>query len=203
MIFPNILRGLRGDTNTVDDGAVVPRLAHAVAVHISHAHVGDHLRWRHGDDFGICHRVDAVRRHPVVQPHGVRAGRESLGKGVFALLRSHQFGKTCAIHRAFVRQFLGQRDRLAVLVQRHQHRHVFFSTTYAQMHAIGLPHEHVGHVIFTRHNLVTDASPAGFLTRDDFDTVLLVDTQNRRHHDAGAVSQRNETDFDLGFLWRI
>ena len=144
-----------------------------------------------------------VRRHPVVQPHGVRAGRESLGKGVFALLRSHQFAKTCAVHRAFVGQFFRQSDGLPVLVQRHQHRHVFFSAANTQMHAVSLTHQHVGEVVFTTGQLVAHAGPAGFFGGDDFDAVFFVDAQHRRHHDAGAVSQRNETDFDFGFLWCI
>jgi hypothetical protein len=60
MVLPDVLRGGRGDADAVDDGAVVPGLADAEAVHVAHAHVGHHLRRRHGDDLGVLHRVDAA-----------------------------------------------------------------------------------------------------------------------------------------------
>jgi hypothetical protein len=47
------------------------------------------LRRRHGDDFGVLLGIDAVRRHPVVQSHGVRASGEGLCKGVLALFVFH------------------------------------------------------------------------------------------------------------------
>jgi len=36
------------ETDLVVDSACTPRLAHAVAIHIADAHIGHHLRRRHG-----------------------------------------------------------------------------------------------------------------------------------------------------------
>ena len=46
MILPDLLGGDGGEADAVGDGARVPRLAHAEAVHLADLHVGDHLRRR-------------------------------------------------------------------------------------------------------------------------------------------------------------
>jgi hypothetical protein len=96
VVFPDVLRGDSGDADAVDDRAMAPGLADAVAVHIAHPHVGHHLRWRHGDDLGFFQRVDAGRGQPVVEPHGVGASREGLREGVLALVGLHQLGEAHA-----------------------------------------------------------------------------------------------------------
>jgi hypothetical protein len=200
VVFPDVLGGGGGDTDAVDDGAVIPGLAHAVAVHVAHAHVGHHLGRRHGDDLGALHRVDAVGRHPVVQPHGVRAGREGLRKGVLALVAGHQFGQAGAVNRALVGQLLRQRNGLAVVVERHQHGHVLLGATDADVDPIDQAVQHMGKVQFSVDQLVAHAGPAGFLRRDDLDAVFLVNAQHRGHDHAGAVGQRDEADLDFLLL---
>ena len=44
MVLPDVLRGDRREADAVGDGARVPRLADAEAVHLADLHVGDHLR---------------------------------------------------------------------------------------------------------------------------------------------------------------
>ena len=100
VVLPDVLRRDRGEADAVGDRAVAPRLADAVAVHVADAHVGDHLRRRHGDDLGVLERIDAVGRQPVVDPHRVRAGRERLRERVFALLLRHQLGERRRRRRA-------------------------------------------------------------------------------------------------------
>ncbi len=182
---------------------MVPGLAHAKAVHVAHAHIGHHLRRRYGDDLGILERVDAVGRQPVVQPHGVCARGEGLGKGVFALFAGHQLGQARAIDGTLVGQFLRQRYGLAVVVERHQHGHVLPGAAHAQVHAVDQAVQHVGKVQLAIDQLVAHAGPAGFLGGNDLDAVLLIDPQHRGHDHAGAVGQRDEADAHLFFLGRI
>ena len=89
MIGPYLLRGRGGETDLVKHCACIPRLAHAIAVHVAHAHVCHHLRRRHGDYFRIGHRVDAVGGEPVIKPHRVGASRKRLRERVFAFFFFH------------------------------------------------------------------------------------------------------------------
>ena len=86
VVFPDILAGDGGDANAIDDGAVVPWLAHAVAVHIAHAHVGHHLWRRHGDDLDILDRADAHGAYGGALQYGAAAefGLEKIShRGLF------------------------------------------------------------------------------------------------------------------------
>ena len=76
MVLPHLLRRDRREADAVFDGAVVPRLADAEAVHLVDLHVGDHLRRRNRDEADVLVRVDAAGREPVAHPHRVRARRE-------------------------------------------------------------------------------------------------------------------------------
>ena len=86
------------------------------------------------------------------------------------------------------------------MVKRHQHRHVFFGATCADMNPVGLTEQHVGHVVFACYDFVADAGPTGFFARNNGHTVLFINTQNRRHDNAGAIGQRNESNLDFFFL---
>jgi hypothetical protein len=126
-----------------------------------------------------------------------------MGKGVFTFFAAHQPGQTGAVGGALLGQFFAQRDGLAVLVERHEHGHVFFGAAYAQLHAIDQAVQHMGEVQFAAHELVAHAGPAGFLAGDDLHAVLLVQTQHAGHDYAGAVGERNEADLHLLFLGGI
>ena len=102
MVFPDVLGGHGGHADAVNDGAVVPRLAHTKAVHVAHAHVGHHLRGWHGNDFGVFDGVDAVGRHPVVKPHRVGTCGEGLCERVFTFFFGHQFGQAWAVYSTLV-----------------------------------------------------------------------------------------------------
>ena len=95
MVFPDRLRRFGGKADTVDNRAIVPRLADAKSVHVADPHVGDHLGRRHRDHLCVGERVDAVGGKPVVQPHRMRAGREGLRKRVFALFLVHHDLERC------------------------------------------------------------------------------------------------------------
>ena len=200
MVTPDVLGGGGGDTNAICNRAVAPRLAHAVAVHVAHAHVGHHLRWRHSDDLGVFERVHTHAGQPVIQPHGVCAGGEGLCKGVFAFVGGHQLGEAGCIHRAFVGELFGQGDGLAVLVQVHQYGHVFLRASGAHVHAVNQAVQSVGKVEFTIDQLVTHTSPARFFRRDDLHAILFVDTQHRGHHHTRAIGEGNETNLDFFFF---
>ncbi len=159
MIFPDRLRGLDREADAVDDRAVAPRLADAEPVHVADAHVGDHLRRRHRDDLGVGERIDAVRCEPVINPHRVRAGRERLRERVFALFLVHQHLQRRAVLDAFVVEFFRERDRLAVVVEVHQDRHVLLRAADTHLHAVDEPVEHVRRVEFAVDELVAHRGP--------------------------------------------
>ena len=81
MIGPDLLRSGGGKTDVVADGALIPRLAHAEAAHVAHLHVHHHLRRRHHYGAHIFKWIDARVRQPVIEPHGVGAGREGVREG--------------------------------------------------------------------------------------------------------------------------
>ena len=147
--------------------------------------------------------MDAVRGKPVVQPHRVRAGREGLRKHVLAFVLRHHGLERCAVFDARFLELVRQRDGLAVVVERHQHGHVFLRPANAELHAVDQPVEHVRRIQVARHQLVAYACPRGLFRRRDLDAVLLVDAQGGCHHHRRAVGQRDEADLQLGLLRRI
>src|SRR5512139_1650752 len=136
VVLPDVLCGGRGEADLVGDGAIAPGFAHAEAVHVTDAHVGHHLRRRHGDVLDVLERVNAVTGQPVIQPHGMGASGEGLGKGVVALAAVHHLLQGFTGGGALVLDLVGQGDGLAVVVQRHQYGHVFLRTADAEMYAI-------------------------------------------------------------------
>ena len=203
MVLPDRLRCLRGEANLVEDRAVVPRLADAKSIHVADPHVGNHLRRRHDDRLHIVERMDAVRRQPVIEPHRVRAGRECLRERVLALLAIDQRLEFRAVGRAFFLQLTRQRDRLAVVVEIHQHGHVLLRTADAHLHAVDQAVQNMRRIELPVDELVAHARPGCFLARHDLDAVLLVELHHRRNHHRRAISQRNEADFDFGFLGSV
>ncbi len=203
MVFPDRLCGLGREADTVNDRAVAPGFADAITVHVADAHVGDHLRRRHGDDFGIGERIDTVGRQPVINPHRVGAGRKGLRKGVFALFLVHQRFQSRTVLDALFVELLRQRDGLAVVVEVHQDGHVFFRPADAHLHAVDQAVEHMRCIEFAVDQLVAHRGPRGFLGRNDFDAVFLVELHDVGHDHAGAVSQRYEPDLHFLLFGRI
>ena len=203
MVAPDVLRGGRGDADAIHDRAVAPWLADAEAIHIPDAHIGHHLRRRHGNDLGLLHRIDAIGGEPVIQPHRVGAGGERLREGVVAFFGTHQLGQGRPIDRALARQLLRQRDGLAIVVQAHQHGHVLLLAADPHLHAVQQAVQHVGGIEVAIGQFVAHAGPRRFLAEHEFDAIFLVEAQYRRHHDRCAVGQRDEADPDLRFLGRV
>ena len=54
-------------------------------------------------------------------------------------------------------------DRLAVVVEGHQHGHVLLGPADAEVHAIDEAVQHMGRVEFTVDQLIAHAGPGGFL----------------------------------------
>ncbi|MOA47601.1 hypothetical protein D3C78_1702520 [compost metagenome] len=84
MVGPNLLAGHGGKTNVFRNCTLVPRLTHAKAAHVADFHVHHHLRRRHHHIAHVVKRVNSGVSQPVIQPHGVGAGREGLGEGIGA-----------------------------------------------------------------------------------------------------------------------
>ncbi len=143
MIFPDFLGGNCRDADTVDNRPMAPWLADAKTIHIADPHIRHHLRRRYRNHLGILERIDAVGGQPVIQPHGMRTGWKSLGESIFALVAGHQLGERSAIHCALVSQFFRQRNGLAVIVESHQDRHVFFLAADAHLHAVDQTRQHM------------------------------------------------------------
>src|SRR5262245_2410725 len=80
MVFPYLLRGDRRKTDAIGDGARVPRLADAKAVHFAYLHIRHHLRRWNGDQGNILIGVDTAGSQPIAGPHGMGTWRKGHGK---------------------------------------------------------------------------------------------------------------------------
>jgi len=133
----------------------------------------------------------------------VGAGGEGLRERVFTLVGRHRLGERGRVDGALVGEFFRERDRLAVVVERHQHGHVFLRAADAEVHAVDQAVQHVRHVELAVDQLVAHAGPRGLLGGDDLDAVLLVELQHRSHHHRRTVGERNEADADFLLLRRV
>ena len=203
MIFPDALRGLDGEADLVVNGAVVPGFAHAEAVHIADAHVGDHLRRRHHNIFYILEWIDADTGEPVVKPHRMGAGGKGLRKGIFGFVFVDECLQSCAVFHAFLGKFIGERDRLPVVIQVHQDGHVFLRPADARVHAVDQAVQHVCGIEFAVDQFVAHARPRGFFGGHDLDAVFLVELHHRGDHHGRAIGQWNEADFHFLLFRRI
>ncbi len=143
MIRPDSLRGRCGKAYLVGNGSRIPGLTHTKTVHIAYAHIGHHLRRRNRDHTHILEWVDAVIGQPVIQPHGMRAGRKGLCKGVLTRSAGDFLFQGFTIAYVGVAQLIRQGNALAILVQSHQDRHFRFGPSHAQVHPV---HHAVQHV---------------------------------------------------------
>ena len=194
MVRPDLLGGGGGESDLVEDRPRAPGFADAEAVHVADAHVGDHLRWWHDDGLHVAHGVDAQAAEPVVQPHGVGAGGEGLGKGQRRTAFLHMLGQLRAVAHAGLTQLLGQGDGLAILIQPHQHCHVPLRPCQAELGAVHHAVEHMGGIQFAGVELVAHAGPGGLLAGIDGQAVLLAKTLGGGDHHRSAIGQGNEAD---------
>ncbi|CCK14747.1 hypothetical protein BN136_757 [Cronobacter universalis NCTC 9529] len=199
--------GLRrggGEPDAVIDGAGVPRLADAEADHIADAHVHHHLRRRHHHGAHIVERMNARRRQPVVEPHGVGAGRKGMGEGVSAWLAcGNHFFQRVGRGDAFFQQIGAERNRLAVLVERHQGRHRLRFTGDAEFQPVDEPVERMGGVELAGDQLVAHRRPARLFAGQDANAIFFIEALQGSHDHRRAVGERNKTDahgLKLGFV---
>src|SRR5690606_15620050 len=197
MIDPDILTGGDGESDLVVDGAGIPGLTYAISIHVSDPHIGDHLRRRHNDGLHILEWMDAVSRQPIVEPHGMRPGRESLCESELAILPVEQSLQFTAAGDAFLLDLIGERDPLPVMVERHQNGHVLLLTTDAELNAVHHAVKDVRAVQLSICQFVTHSGPGGFLRRGDLDVVLLVEAHLCGNDDRRAVCERYKADSDI------
>jgi hypothetical protein len=131
------------------------------------------------------------------------AGGEGVGEGVLARLRLDQAGERSPILDAFLLQMVGQRNALAILVERHQYGHVLLRPADTQVGAISQAVKHVCSVERPTERLVAHRRPRGLLAGDEMDAVLAVEAFCGGNDHAGAVCQGNETDLHIDLLGRI
>jgi hypothetical protein len=116
-VLPDVL--VLSDVKPMSSGDApgVPRLADAVAVHLSDLHVRDHLGRRDGDERDVLVRMDAARGQVVRIHIGVGARREGHRERHGRALRLRLVDQRLERLRVVLDlplQRLGQRDRLAV-----------------------------------------------------------------------------------------
>ncbi len=177
MVGPHLLRRHHGESDAVDDGPVVPWLAHAETVHLVHLHVGNHLRRRDGDERDILVGMNPAGSEPVAHPHRVGAWRKRHGKrqrmtGGFGLV-----GERFEILRCFharLLQLVVQRDRLTVAIQQPGNHHRFHRRA-RQTHGGRERHakQHVRRLVFADRQLVANHRPRGLFRDDGLDPELL------------------------------
>ncbi len=207
MILPQLLGGHRGETDAVGNGASVPGLAHAEAVHLVDFHVRDHLRGRNGDERDVTVWVNAARREPVAGPHRVGAGREGhreRHRGPCSLRLVHQRLDGGGGARPRLLQLVVERDRLAVAVEQPGNHHRLHRRS-RQPHRRRERHaeEHVGRVILAERELVPDHRPRRFFRDDRGDAEFLEEAELVRHDDRRAIGERDDAKTDGGRFGRV
>ena len=198
VIRPHLLRRDRGEADAVEDGAIVPRLADAEAVHLVDLHVRDHLRRRDGDQADVLVRMNASRRQPVPRPHRVGAGRKRHRErerltGSFRLVGDRL--ERLRGPDAGLLQLVVEGDGLTVAVEQPRDDHRFDRRS-GQAHRRGERHaeQHVRAVVFADRQLVANHRPRRFLRDDRCDPELLEVAELVRHHDRRAVGQRDDPE---------
>src|SRR5688572_31753126 len=73
--------------NAVRDGSCTPRLAHTVAVHLVHLHIGDHLGRRHRNQGDVLVGIDAASTKVITDRKSTRlnSSHSQISYAVFCL----------------------------------------------------------------------------------------------------------------------
>ncbi len=204
VVGPDRLAGGQGKALAFGDRVGGPRLADAEAVDAPGLDVCGHLRRRYDYAVDVTQRVDALAGQPVIQPHGVGARGEGLGKGQPRAMLVHQPRQCFRVGHAFALQGRGQVDGLGVLVQPHEHGHVAARhATDAQVHGVDQPIQAVRGVQFATDQFVPQAGPRALALEVEGQAVLLGEALGGGDHDRGAVGEAHETDVEAGFLRRV
>lgn len=200
MIGPDCLGGRQGEAEILFHCTGGPRLAHAETVDAPCLQVRDHLRRRHHHAVDILQRMDPLARQPVVQPHGVGAGGECLGKRQPWATLVHVAIQCLRTGHAKCLQTRGEVDALAILVQAHQHRHVGGGdAAYAKVHRIHQAIQAVGGIQFTADQFVPQAGPGRLALEVQGQAVRLGKALGGGDDHGGAVAQGHEAEIDFGF----
>ena len=188
MVGPDFLRRRRGKTDAVVDRPRIPRLADAEATHIANAHVHHHLRRRYHNGANIGERIDVSAGQPVIEPHGMcacgKGVREGIGSG---RLRDDPFLQRRRIGNALLQQRCGERDRLTVLIERHQIGHGLRFTGNTQFQAIQQAVQNMSRIQLSRDQFVTHCSPTGLFGRHQRNAVFFIKTFQRGDNQRRAV----------------
>ncbi|MNE04475.1 hypothetical protein D3C80_970090 [compost metagenome] len=148
--------------------------------------------------------MDTVAGQPVIQPHGVSAGRKGLGKGEFCPALVHETLQRLGTGHALTLQCRRQIDALAILVEPHQHRHVGGpGAANAQVHGINQPIQAMGSVQLAADQLVAQAGPGTLALEVQAQAIGLGKALGRGNHYRGAVAQGHETDVQAVLFRRI
>ncbi len=170
MVLPDLAGHAGGVADILVDELIAPWLADAEGVHVADLHVGHHLRRRHDDGRDVLVRIDAAGGQPVADPHIMGAARKGHGALHFlagGLLLGEGLLERRGIHGgACVLEFLGNRDRLAVVVEARQdiHRRRFvLRRRRAHRDLVGLGRQDVCAVdaarVRTEHDVVARCAP--------------------------------------------
>lgn len=125
-----------------------------------------HLCRGHHHAVDVAQWVDALAGQPVIQPHSVGAGGECLGECKARAMLVHQSRQCFRVGHAFALQGRGQVDRLGVLVQPHEHRHITGRyAANAKMHGVDQAIQAVRGVQFAADQLVAQPRPRAWRLR--------------------------------------
>ena len=213
MILPQRLRRGRRETDPLRDRFGIPGFADAIAVHLVHLHIRHHLGRRNGNEVDVAAaargiaRMNAARREPVANPHGVRAGREGHGKRhrrARFLRRIHERLQLFRIRGDFAGERFLQSDRLTIPVEQERNDHWLLRRT-AEAHRARNrhPQQHVRRLNVAGGERVADGGPTRAFGHGGIDAVLLKEALLMRDDDAGTVSQGDDAEFEVGGLRRI
>ena len=164
--------------------------------------MADHLRrWNH-HAVHVVQRMQTDARQPVVQPERVGTGGKGLRQGQACTILAPMPEQCLRTGHASLLQRFGKIDRLAVLAQSHEHRHLACrAAAEAELDAVDQPVQALRGIQLAAEQLVAQGGPGRLAPEIEREAVGLGEALGGGHDQRGRIGQRHETDVQ-GALFR-
>lgn len=157
--------------------------------------MADHLRrWNH-HAVHVVQRMQTDARQPVVQPERVGTGGKGLRQGQACTILAPMPEQCLRTGHASLLQRFGKIDRLAVLAQSHEHRHLACrAAAEAELDAVDQPVQALRGIQLAAEQLVAQGGPGRLAPEIEREAVGLGEALGGGHDQRGRIGQRHETD---------
>ncbi len=195
MVRPDRLAGGDGEALALVHGQGAPGAAGAEPVDAPGLEMADHLRrWNH-HAVHVVQRMQTDARQPVVQPERVGTGGKGLRQGQACTILAPMPEQCLRTGHASLLQRFGKIDRLAVLAQSHEHRHLACrAAAEAELDAVDQPVQALRGIQLAAEQLVAQGGPGRLAPEIEREAVGLGEALGGGHDQRGRIGQRHETD---------